>query len=54
MKNYYKVPVNQPSLFGNEKKYLMRCLDEGFVSSAGPMVKKFESEFAKKVNRKLS
>ena len=54
MKNYYKVPVNQPSLFGNEKKYLMRCLDEGFVSSAGPMVKKFESEFAKKVNRKFA
>ena len=22
MKNYYKVPVNQPRLLGNEKKYL--------------------------------
>ena len=22
MKNYYNVPVNQPSLLGNEKKYL--------------------------------
>jgi len=54
MKNYYKVPVNQPSLLGNEKKYLMRCLNEGFVSSAGPMVKKFESKFAKKVNRKFA
>jgi len=54
MKNYYKVPVNQPSLLGNEKKYLLQCLNEGFVSSVGPLVKKFELKFAKKVDRKFA
>jgi len=54
MKNYYKVPVNEPSLLGNEKKYINKCLNEGFISSVGPMVKRFEFEFAKKVNRKFA
>ena len=51
MKNYHKVSVNEPSLFGNEKKYLIKCLNQGFVSSIGPMVEKFEKRFAKKVNK---
>ncbi len=25
--NKYKVPVNEPYLFGNEKKYLLKCLN---------------------------
>ena len=54
MKNYHKVSVNEPSLFGNEKKYLIKCLNQGFVSSVGPMVEKFEKRFAKKVNRKFA
>lgn len=46
------IPVNEPLLLGNEKKYLEECIDTGWVSSEGPFVKKFETEFAKTVNRK--
>lgn len=45
------VPVNEPLLNGNEKKYLMECIDSGWISSEGPFVEKFENEFAKRVNR---
>ena len=50
----YKVPVNEPYLSGNEKKYILRCLDDGFISSAGSFVEKFEKKFAKIVNRKFA
>lgn len=46
------IPVNEPLFDGNEKKYLNECIDTGWVSSEGPFIKKFEEEFAKKVNRK--
>ena len=39
--NKYKVPVNEPYLFGNEKKYLLKCLNDGFISSSGKFVKEF-------------
>lgn len=45
------IPVNEPLLNGNEKKYLNECIDTGWISSEGPFIKKFEDEFAKKVNR---
>tara|TARA_B100001123_G_scaffold448026_1_gene607513 strand:+ start:1142 stop:2266 length:1125 start_codon:yes stop_codon:yes gene_type:complete len=50
----YKVPVNEPYLFGNEKKYLLKCLKDGYISSSGKFVKKFEEKFAKRVNRKFA
>ncbi len=50
----FKVPVNEPYLHGNEKKYLQKCINDGFISSTGPFVKKFESKFAKRVNRKFA
>ncbi len=46
------IPVNEPLLLGNEKKYLEECIDTGWISSEGPFVKKFETEFVKTVNRK--
>ncbi|MCK4903640.1 MAG: DegT/DnrJ/EryC1/StrS family aminotransferase, partial [Candidatus Marinimicrobia bacterium] len=46
------IPVNEPLFIGNEKKYLEECIDTGWISSEGPFVKKFETEFAKTVNRK--
>ena len=46
------IPVNEPLLNGNEKQYLKECIDTGWISSEGPFVKKFETEFAKTVNRK--
>ena len=46
------IPVNEPLLDGNEKKYLIECIDTGWISSEGPFVKKFEILFSKKVGRK--
>jgi perosamine synthetase len=40
------IPVNEPLLTGNEKKYLAECIDSGWISSEGPFVKKFEQGFA--------
>ncbi len=49
-----KVPVNEPHLIGNEKKYLNQCIKSGFISSSGPLVEKFEKKFARKVGRKFA
>lgn len=46
------VPVNTPLLSGNEKKYLNECIDTGWISSEGPFIKKFETDFSSYVNRK--
>ncbi len=40
------IPVNEPLLDGNEKKYLSECIDTGWISSEGPFVKRFEETFA--------
>src|ERR1700724_2869071 len=46
------IPVTIPVLDGNEKKYLIECIDTGGVSSEGPFVKRFEEGFAAKMGRK--
>jgi perosamine synthetase len=46
------VPVNEPLLNGNEKKYLNECIDSGWISSDGPFIKQFEDAFAARVGRK--
>ncbi|MCB0726139.1 MAG: DegT/DnrJ/EryC1/StrS family aminotransferase [Ignavibacteriae bacterium] len=46
------IPVNEPLLTGNEKKYLEECIDTGWISSEGPFVKKFEDEFSQRAGRK--
>jgi perosamine synthetase len=46
------IPVNEPRLDGNEKKYLIECIDTGWISSEGPFVKQLEQEFAARVGRK--
>lgn len=46
------IPVNEPLLNGNEKEYLLECIDTGWISSEGPFVKKFEQKFAARVGRK--
>ena len=46
------IPVNEPLLNGNEKKYLCECIDTGWISSEGPFVKEFEQKMSKTVNRK--
>lgn len=39
------IPVYQPSLSGNEKKYVMECLDSTWISSKGRFINEFESRF---------
>jgi len=41
-----KIPVYQPSLTGNEIKYVNECLDSTWISSKGEFVTKFENKFA--------
>lgn len=48
------IPVNEPLLNGNEKKYLCECIDTGWIGSDGPFVRKFEEEMAKYVGRKFA
>jgi|SRR5215472_3174364 len=45
------IPVNQVSLDGNEKAYLNKCIDTGWISSEGPFVRQFEEQFAAQVGR---
>ncbi len=41
----YKIPIYQPALDGNEKKYVNECLDTNWISSRGEFIKKFEDGF---------
>lgn len=40
------VPLHEPRLLENEKRYLADCIDSGFVSSVGPYVQAFEESLA--------
>jgi perosamine synthetase len=46
------IPVNEPLLDGNDKKYLIECIESGWISAEGPFVEKFETEFALRIGRK--
>src|SRR5262249_15566861 len=46
------IPVNEPLLEGNEKKYLAECIDTGWISSDGPFVRRLEEGVAARLNRK--
>lgn len=45
-----KIPVYQPSLYGNEKKYVNECLESSWISAKGKYVIEFERNFAQYVN----
>ena len=36
------IPIFEPYLIGNEKKYLMDCIDTNWISSQGNYIRKFE------------
>jgi perosamine synthetase len=40
------IPVYQPSLDGNEKRYVNECLDSTWISSKGEFLPRFEQSFA--------
>lgn len=45
------IPVNTPLLNGNEEKYLLECIQTGWISSEGPFIKQFENQFCKYIGR---
>lgn len=40
------LPLHEPVFIGNEKKYLIECIDSTFVSSVGEFVNRFEQSVA--------
>jgi perosamine synthetase len=46
------IPVNEPLLDGNERKYLEECIATGWISSEGPFVERFEAGMAARVGRR--
>ena len=48
------IPVCEPTLIGNEEKYVLDAVKSGWVSSAGEYINKFESEFSKYVGVEYS
>lgn len=48
------IPVNEPLLIGNEKRYLNECIDTRWIGSEGPFVKQFEQSMASYIGRKYA
>lgn len=46
------IPVNEPLLDGNERRYLAECVDSGWISSEGPFVAELEQRFATLTGRR--
>lgn len=46
------IPVYEPVLGGNEKKYVMDCLETSWISSLGKYVTEFEEKFSQFCERK--
>ena len=44
------IPVNVPLLSPNAKKYVVDCIDSGWISSAGSYISRFEESFASFLN----
>jgi dTDP-4-amino-4,6-dideoxygalactose transaminase len=49
-----RIPLAEPTIGGNAARYLQACLDTNFVSSVGPFVERFESEFAAAVGSRFA
>lgn len=49
-----RIPLAEPSIGGNAAAYLRECLDTNFVSSVGPFVERFETEFAAVVGSRFA
>ena len=46
------IPVNSFLLDDRERSKLIECIDTGWISSEGPFIKQFESQFSAKIGRK--
>jgi perosamine synthetase len=47
--NPFRIPVYRPDLSGNEKHYVMQCLDSSWISSKGEFIGRFEQSFARRL-----
>lgn len=45
-----RIPVAEPSLSGNELKYVTECVQTGWISSQGGFVRRFEAEIGKRLD----
>jgi perosamine synthetase len=45
------IPVFEPLINGNEKKYLSECIETGWLGANGPFVKRLEKDFAKYIGQ---
>ncbi len=52
--NKYTIPVYQPDLSGNEKRYVLECLDSTWISSKGRFIAEFETGCANFVGAKYA
>lgn len=48
------IPLHEPVFLGNEKKYLMECVNSTYVSYVGPFVTKFENMICEYTNVRFS
>ena len=48
------IPLHDPRFIGNEKKYLMECINSNFVSSVGEFVGRFEQKCAEYTGAKYA
>jgi aminotransferase in exopolysaccharide biosynthesis len=48
------IPLSEPCLAGNARRYVGECFDTNFVSSVGPFVSRFEEEFARYVGSRYA
>ncbi len=46
------IPVCEPTLIGNEKKYVDQCIETNWISSSGSFLEEFEKKFSKFCNVK--
>jgi dTDP-4-amino-4,6-dideoxygalactose transaminase len=49
-----RIPLAEPTIGGNARRYLEECLATNFVSSVGPFVERFEQEFAAAVGSRYA
>jgi perosamine synthetase len=49
-----RIPLARPDLRGNEERYVVQALRSSWISSTGPFLTRFESEFAELCNARTS
>ncbi|EDO7080011.1 aminotransferase LegC [Campylobacter coli] len=51
--NKENIALHEPCFIGNEKKYLLECINSGFVSSVGEFVTRFEEALKEKTKARF-